>query len=70
MNLNIIFKDFPKICRLCLSTESLQPILKIGVLDVLYTITDIKYFMKIKNEILYLRLKMKTNYPRMCVITV
>ncbi|KAJ8965034.1 hypothetical protein NQ314_004432, partial [Rhamnusium bicolor] len=41
MNINIIFKDFPNICRLCLCTGTLQPIMQIKVLNVFSTITNI-----------------------------
>ncbi|KAJ8985062.1 hypothetical protein NQ317_019745 [Molorchus minor] len=42
MNLNILFKDFPKICRLCLSPGSVQPILDVKVLSILCAITNIE----------------------------
>lgn len=38
---NILFEDFPKICRLCLSLGTLQPIIRIKDLHILNTITNI-----------------------------
>lgn len=38
---NILFEDFPKICRLCLGFGTLQPIIKIKDLQILNTITNI-----------------------------
>lgn len=37
----ILFEDFPNICRLCLGFGILQPIIKIKDLQVLNTITNI-----------------------------
>nr|XP_023016456.1 zinc finger protein 436-like [Leptinotarsa decemlineata] len=42
MNINIVFADFPKICRLCLACGDLFPILKLDVLRIFSTITDIE----------------------------
>lgn len=42
MNMNISVKDFPKICRLCLSLENLQSIYSANILNFLNKITDIE----------------------------
>ncbi|KAG5884491.1 hypothetical protein JTB14_001286 [Gonioctena quinquepunctata] len=42
MDFNIVFTDFPKICRLCLACGDLHPILKLEVLNIFSSLTNIE----------------------------